>query len=64
MSVGERIKYYRVEAGLSQADSDRKAIVGLDFLSKLENNKIPNIRMSKLLRLSKALNISLEKIAG
>ena len=64
MSVGERIKYYRVEAGLSQAVLDRKAIVGLDFLSKLENNKIPNIRMSKLLRLSKALNISLEKIAG
>ena len=64
MSVGERIKYYRVEAGLSQADLDRKAIVGLDFLSKLENNKIPNIRMSKLLRLSKASNISLEKIAG
>ncbi|MFR2529580.1 MAG: helix-turn-helix domain-containing protein [Clostridium paraputrificum] len=64
MSVGERIKYYRVEAGLSQADLDRKAIVGLDFLSKLENNKIPNIRMSKLLRLSKALNLSLEKIAG
>ena len=64
MSVGERIKYYRVEAGLSQADLDRKSIVGLDFLSKLENNKIPNIRMSKLLRLSKALNISLEKIAG
>lgn len=64
MSVGERIKYYRVEAGLSQADLDRKAIVGLGFLSKLENNKIPNIRMSKLLRLSKALNISLEKIAG
>ena len=64
MSVGERIKYYRVEAGLSQAALDRKAIVGLDFLSKLENNKIPNIRMSKLLRLSKALNISLEKIAG
>ena len=64
MSVGERIKYYRVEAGLSQADLDRKAIVCLDFLSKLENNKIPNIRMSKLLRLSKALNISLEKIAG
>ena len=64
MSVGERIKYYRVEAGLSQADLDREAIIGLDFLSKLENNKIPNIRMSKLLRLSKALNISLEKIAG
>lgn len=63
-SIGERVRYYRKSKGLSMAALDRKAAVGLDFLSKLENDKMTKIRMGKLYKIAKVLDVSLEELAG
>lgn len=57
--VGEKIKYRRVELGLTQDELCKKAGISKSFLSEIENGK-KSISAETLLNIAEALNVSLD----
>lgn len=54
----------RKERGLTQEGLARKANISYHTLIKLESGKIKNPKIETILKLSEALNISLDKLVG
>lgn len=59
MTLGERIRYYREAAGLSQSEVEKKTGIKREYLSKLENNKLKNPTYGTLTKLANGLEIDL-----
>ena len=61
--ISENIKIYRKNSNLSQEQLDEKSDLSISYIKQLESGKIfKNITLTTLLKLSKALNISINKL--
>lgn len=64
MTLGESLRKYRNEMGLSMRDLEEKSGVGLQTICKIENDQISTVpRPSTLRKLASALNIPVKKLA-
>jgi transcriptional regulator with XRE-family HTH domain len=64
LTIGERVRYYRIRRGISQ-----DVLAGLvgrteDWLSKIENNRIELDRLSVIRRLAEALDVTIGDLVG
>lgn len=59
MNLGEAIKYYRIEKGLSMNELSRETGISVPYISRLESleKRSPSVHVVK--RLSKVLNVEL-----
>lgn len=55
MTIGERIKYYREQAGMTQLELATKAGVSYQAISKYENGIVTNIPTKRLQLIADAL---------
>lgn len=62
--LGENIKKYRKKLGLTQEALSRKTEISYNTITKLEAGTSSNPRMDTLLKLSEALEISVDKLIG
>ena len=60
--LSENMKKFRQKAGLSQDGLARKADIPYSSLLKIENGNDP--RVSSLIKIADALNVSLDDLAG
>ena len=60
--VGSAIQYYRERKGISQAELARLAEVSNTTLNEIETRKFRDIRLSTLLQISDALDVSLHQL--
>lgn len=61
--ISENIKIYRKNSNLSQEQLAEKSDLSISYIKQLESGKIfKNITLTTLLKLSKALNISINKL--
>lgn len=61
--ISENIKYYRNKLHLSQEQLAEKSDLSISYIKQLESGKIfKNISLTTLLKLSKALNININKL--
>lgn len=60
--LGDNIKKLRERAGMSAKDLSLKSLVGQSTISEIEVGKIKNPRGETLMKIAKALNISVEEI--
>lgn len=64
LTIGERVRYYRIRRGISQ-----QVLAGLvgrteDWLSKVENNRIELDRLSVIRRVADALDVTIGDLVG
>lgn len=64
MTIGERIKYYRLAAGLTQQELADKIGVKLAAVSKYELGTVDNLPISRVERIADALGITGGQIMG
>jgi len=62
--LGDRIKRYRKELGMSQADLARKAKVSAPYISELESGQGKRPSGEILLRLADALEVTIAELLG
>lgn len=61
--ISHNIKYYREKQKISQEKLAEKADLSISYIKQLESGKIfKNITLTTLLKLSKALNININKL--
>lgn len=60
----KNLKKYRMEKGWSQEKLSREAGISYQTLVKIERGSIMNPKIETILKLSKALNIPLEKLVN
>lgn len=60
--IADSVKKYRKKLGLSQDGLARKADIPYSSLLKIENGNDP--RVSSLIKIADALNVSLDDLAG
>lgn len=61
--ISHNIKYYREKQKLSQEKLAEKSDLSISYIKQLESGKIfKNISLTTLLKLSKALNINVNKL--
>ena len=61
--ISENIKFYRKKCNLNQEQLAEKSDLSISYIKQLESGKIfKNITLTTLLKLSKALNISINKL--
>lgn len=61
--ISHNIKYYREKQNLSQERLAEKSDLSISYIKQLEGGKIfKNITLTTLLKLSKALNININKL--
>ena len=60
--IAENVKKYRKKLGLSQDALARKADITYSSLLKIENGNDP--RVSSLIKIADALNVSLDELVG
>jgi transcriptional regulator with XRE-family HTH domain len=64
MSVGQKIRALRTEAGVTLPDLAEKAGVSKGFLSQLENDENANVSLDTLAKIAKALGVSVGGLLG
>lgn len=64
MTIGERIKYYRLAAGLTQQELADKIGVKLAAVSKYELGTVDNLPISRVERIADALGVTGGQIMG
>jgi len=62
--LAKNIKKIREKAGLTQEALARKADISYNTIIKLETGGIKDPRMSTLIKVAKALEISIDKLVG
>jgi DNA-binding Xre family transcriptional regulator len=60
--VGQQVRSFRIERGLSQGELAERANVSVDLISKLEQGTRQNARLSSLTRLANALDVDLGRL--
>lgn len=60
--LAENIKKYRAKMGLTQETLSRKADISYNTIIKIESRGITNPRMETLIKLAKALEISIDEL--
>lgn len=60
--LAENIKKYRAKLGLTQEALSRKADISYNTIIKIESRGITNPRMETLIKLAKALEISVDEL--
>jgi transcriptional regulator with XRE-family HTH domain len=63
-TLGQRLKAYRLLAGLSQNQLAQRANVHRPIISEVESGKQANLTLETARRLTQVLGISLEMLAG
>jgi len=63
-TLGQRLKAYRLLAGLSQNQLAHRANVHRPIISEVESGKQANLTLETARRLTQVLGISLETLAG
>ena len=59
----ENIKYYRKKLNLTQEELAEKSDLSISYIKQIESNKnYTNVTLTVLLKISKALNKSLEEL--
>lgn len=58
MTIGEKIKQFRLDKGLGQAELARKAGLSPQTLFKYEKNIIANIPINNIISIAQVLNIA------
>ena len=59
----QNIKYYRKKLNLTQEDLAEKADLSISYIKQIESNKeFKNVSFTVILKLSKALNVSVDKL--
>lgn len=61
-TIGENIRKYRLQKGISQDRLSKLADVAFHTIVKIESGETPNPTIETLKKISKALNISIEQI--
>ena len=66
MTIGERVKRWREEKGISAAELARRAGISKGYLSELENDRVNSPRPSAdvLYRLATALDVTVADLLG
>jgi len=62
--LAERIKKYRRKLKLTQEALARKADISYHTIAKLEGKGITDPRIETLKKIAKALNVSIDELAG
>jgi len=62
--LAENIKKYRDKLGLTQEALARKADISYNTVIKLETNGIKDPRISTIIKLAHALNVSIDELSG
>lgn len=61
--ISHNIKYYRQNQNMSQEELAEKSDLSISYIKQLESGKIfKNLSLTTLLKLSKALNININKL--
>lgn len=63
MSVGERIREYRLKKGMKLKELAKAAGISVSYLSDIENSK-SNVTIARLLVISEALNCTIDCLIG
>lgn len=59
----ENIKYYRKKMNLTQENLAEKADLSISYIKQIESTKeFKNVSLTVILKLSKALNVSVDKL--
>jgi len=59
----ENIKYYRKKLNLTQEELAEKADISISYIKQIESNKeFKNVSLTVILKLSKALDVSVDKL--
>lgn len=59
----ENIKYYRKRENLTQEELAEKADLSISYIKQIESTKeFKNVSLTVILKLSKALNVSVDKL--
>lgn len=61
MEFGERVRRYRAERGLSQAELARRVPIHDTYLSDVENGR-RNVALTNIVRIAKALGVDAGKL--
>lgn len=62
-TISHNIKYYRQNQNMSQEELAEKSDLNISYIKQLESGKIfKNLSLTTLLKLSKALNININKL--
>ncbi len=62
--IGERIKYLRKKANLTQKELAEKTHIQRKYLCKIENYKAPRVSYEQIKRIAKTLSVSMSVIVG
>lgn len=62
--LAKNIKKYRAKLGLTQEALSRKSDISYNTIIKIESRGITNPRMETLIKLARALEISLDTLVG
>lgn len=59
----ENVKYYRKKLNLTQEELAEKADISISYIKQIESNKeFKNVSLTIILKLSKALDVSVDKL--
>ena len=64
MEIGDRLRYIRKELGYTQREAAERADMQYQYLSNLENNRIPNPSLDTLQRLADAYGLGVDQLIG
>jgi len=64
MSLGERLKTYRVLQGLTQSALAREAHISPSDISRIENDLSPKVAAFTLLKIARALGVTTAHLLG
>jgi transcriptional regulator with XRE-family HTH domain len=64
MPIGDQVKRLRAAAGLTQQALAIRAEMSISAVVHIESGRIPNPRLETLRKLAKALDVSLDELAG
>ena len=62
VDIGERIKYWRKEKGITQDALAKKADIPYTTLAKIESKIVTNPRMDTLIKIAAGLEINIEDL--
>lgn len=62
VDIGERIKYWRKEKGMTQDSLAKKADIPYTTLAKIESKIVTNPRMDTLIKIAAGLEIKIEDL--
>ena len=63
-NIGVKVRALRKERGLTQEKLAEMAEISINYLSKIENNRIKNVGVLITFRLAKALGVTLGYLVG